>query len=176
MLSLRWGLVAIATLGLFSGLTLSIMGLIVASRLNGQLTDVQSLAVSFHVIVYVLLALFSMVGLYGTAYERRTAVQVFVSMLIVQLVFGVASGFFVLCTLFQKQSADTVQTCIAQTNAHDSFGRQLCERSSALKGVSVALLVVVCFIEIGGLVIGISYSSRLAASNVEQKPANDVTP
>jgi hypothetical protein len=67
--------------------------------------------------------------------------------LFVQLLASLGSGIFVLYLLFQNQSAETVQECL--TKAHDSFGKELCERSSVLKSVSVALLLVICFVEIG---------------------------
>jgi hypothetical protein len=79
-------------------------------------------------------------------FQRRKTVQVFVSMLFVELLFGLGSGTFALYLLFQKKSSETVQHCLA--DVHDSFGKQLCERSPVLKGVSVALLLVICFIEI----------------------------
>ncbi|KAJ7097590.1 hypothetical protein C8R44DRAFT_811748 [Mycena epipterygia] len=167
-LSLRSGLAVIVTIGLLSGSALGITGWVAANKLNAQFSDTERLALSLHVLVYLLLVIFSAVGLYSTLFKRRKAVQVFVSMLFVQLLFGLGSGIFLLYLLFQKQSSETIQNCL--TNVHGSFGKQLCERSPVLRGV--ALLVVICFVEILGLILGNAYSSQLREAETEEKMNN----
>ncbi|KAJ7489154.1 hypothetical protein FB451DRAFT_683563 [Mycena latifolia] len=169
-MSLRSGLATIATIGILSGAALSIMGWVAADKLNAQISDTERLALDFHVLAYLLMAIVSAVGLYSALLQRRNAAQAFVSMLFVQLLFGLGSGISVFYLLFKNQSAESVQNCLA--NVHDSFGKQLCERSPVLKGVSVALLLVICFIEIFGLIIGSSYSSLLREAETEEAMNN----
>ncbi|KAJ7767983.1 hypothetical protein DFH07DRAFT_313708 [Mycena maculata] len=169
-LSLRSGLAAIAVFGFLSGLALATTGWVASYKLNAfseTFSETEQLALDFQVFVYLLLAIFSAVG---TIFQCRTAIQVFVSMLFVELLFGLGSGIFALYLLFQKQAPETVQNCLGGSN--DTFKRHLCERSPVLKGVFVALFLVICFTEILGLIVGNAYSSRLREAKTEARMEN----
>ncbi|KAJ6618203.1 hypothetical protein B0H10DRAFT_2031003 [Mycena sp. CBHHK59/15] len=168
-LSLRCGVLAVAVIGLFSGLALSITGWVIVVKLNAVMSDPEVLAVDLHVCVYLLMIIFSTVGIYGALYPRHNRVSLFVSTLFVQILFSLGSGIFTLYLLFQKQSAEKIQQCITDTNAHTLFGNQICEKPAVLKGVAVALLLVICFIEILGLILGNSYSYRLRKAETEDQ-------
>ncbi|KAJ7444566.1 hypothetical protein B0H11DRAFT_2203597 [Mycena galericulata] len=165
-ISLRSGLATIAIIGLLSGSVLSTMGWVMAYKLD-TISDTEKLALGLQVLVYLLLTIFSTVGLCGTMFQLRSTVQVFVSMLFVELLLGLGSGIFALYLLFQKQSSETIQSCLS--GSEEWLKKQLCERSSALKGVFVTMFLVICFIETFGLILGNAYSARLRVAEAEVK-------
>jgi len=144
-------------LGLVGGSLLAALGIIQAKN-TGYTTSKAGLILQ--IVVYVLLALFSVFGLVGAISKRRKLVAVYWMTLCGHFVFSLIAGIIALNYLFKDAPAD-IDTCVKDSTNPNALKN--CTRGMKLvKGLTVTLFLVIWMTEIYGCVIVNSYIKQLA--------------
>ncbi|KAG6839864.1 hypothetical protein C0991_010998 [Blastosporella zonata] len=116
-------LLATVILSLLFSAVFGTIGIFVLKRIGSQMTDLQQMVVTFHIFIQILFALFCFLG--------------------------IASGAFCLYLLFNNTSSQPWDTDKCLMVAFDNFTRQLCMKAAVLKGLSIAMFVVMWLVEMG---------------------------
>ncbi|KAG6809655.1 hypothetical protein H0H92_015303 [Tricholoma furcatifolium] len=151
-----------AVFGAFGIVVLKKIGkLPLTSATGDQLSDLEHIAVTFHIFVHLFFALFCFVGLYACLSRDRVATSLFVSFIMGQIIFSIGSGALCLYLLFDNSSSQlwNVENCLA--SASDNFARQLCKKTAFMKGISVAMFIVMWLVEIVTIFLANVYLSQL---------------
>lgn len=156
-LPVRIGVLLIGVLGVMLGGIIAVAGVIQYSRLGGDIKN--KLPYVIQVVVYGLYAVLSLGGLVGAVIKRIGLIKAFYVILIVHVVFSIASGSFSIYRYF-KDAPDSVRSCV--NGSQDDLVVEACQKGvSVMKGVLIGVFVFVWLMEIWGCVIVKSYSNQL---------------
>ncbi|KAF5370939.1 hypothetical protein D9615_009796 [Tricholomella constricta] len=149
----RYVLLAMVVLSLLFSAVFSTIGILVLNKIGSQLTEIQQTAVWFHIFVYIIFAIFCILGVYACVVKRRGATSLFTSLVIGQILFSLGSGVLCLYLLFNNTPSQpwNANKCLAI--ASDSFTRELCQKSALLKGLAIAMFIVMWLVEIGKSIV-----------------------
>jgi amino acid transporter len=155
----RIGAFAIALLGLFWGTGAAVAGILEAKN-DKKNVLINRAALTVQIVIYLLLAIVSIVGLVGVIIKRRKFVVLYWIMLVVHLAFSVVASIFSLNALF-KDARSNVDQCVGGSlNPND---RSDCQKAMKVtKGVAIGVCVFVWLLEIYGCIIVDSYVKQLA--------------
>jgi len=137
------------------------IGIVVLLKIGNQMTDLQQIAVWFHVFVYILFALFCFLGVYACIAKRAGIASAFTSLIIGQMVFSIGSGALILYLLFNNTPSQPWDASHCLTVAADQFTRQLCTKSGLLKGLAIAMFIVMWIVEIVTIFMANAYLWQL---------------
>ncbi|RDB25609.1 hypothetical protein Hypma_006122 [Hypsizygus marmoreus] len=137
------------------------IGIVVVKRLDAQLTDLQRIAIFFHIFMSLFFAVICFLGFFACIARRASATSLYTSLILGQILFSIASGIFCIYLLFNGTSSQPwdTQKCIAA--AADQFTRIFCQRSKLLKGLATAMFAIMWLVEIASIFIGNAYLSQL---------------
>ncbi|KAK0213019.1 hypothetical protein DFS33DRAFT_89185 [Desarmillaria ectypa] len=156
-LPVRLGVLIIGVLGVALGGIIAVGGIIQYSYLGGDTKS--KLPCVIQIVVYGLYAILSLGGLVGAVIKRIRLIKVFYAILIVHVVFSIASGSFSIYRYF-KDAPDSLRSCV--NGSQDDLVVEACKKSvSVMKGVLIGVFVFVWLIEIWGCMIVKSYSRQL---------------
>jgi len=162
----RFGVVVIGIIGLAGGGVIAVGGVIQANRSTGN-----KLAYIVQIIVYALLAILSVFGIFGAILRKRGLIRTYLAILTVHVLFSIASGVFSLYRFFQDAPED-VTKCI--DNSTDKDVVTACQKGmSVMKGVLIAVFVFVWLMEIWGCIIVKNYSTQLGEEQAMAQKAKD---
>ncbi|KAF9038361.1 hypothetical protein BDZ89DRAFT_1157204 [Hymenopellis radicata] len=153
----RLGVLIIGLLGVACGGVIAVAGIIQYQRIGGDIKN--KLAYAIQILVYGMYALISILGLIGALGKKRRLIQMFHAMLVIHVLFSIASGSFALYRFF-LDAPDSVNSCVNGSKDDDVVAA--CKKGvELLKGVLVGLFVFVWIMEIWGCIIVKSYSNQL---------------
>ncbi|KAF8066621.1 hypothetical protein FPV67DRAFT_1670114 [Lyophyllum atratum] len=157
----RYALLAMVVLSLSFSAVFGTIGIIVLKKIGGQMTELQQIAIWFHIFVYMLFAIFCFLGVYACIVKRRGVTSLFTSLVIGQILFSVGSGALCLYLLFNNTRAQPwdADKCLAV--AFDKFTQQLCHKTKLLKGFAIAMFIVMWLVEIVTIFVGNAFLSQL---------------
>jgi len=167
--TVRYILLAITTFTLLLSAAFGTLGFVVLEKLDTLISDINHIAINFHIFIYMSLGLFCIIGIYAAVVERIGLITVYISLLFGHLLLGLASGIICLAILFSKLPSPGWDVAACLAIAHDQFTRHLCERSTLLKALSVQSFVIMWLIEIAAIVLANSYLSRLRKETTQLK-------
>ncbi|KAF9002531.1 hypothetical protein BDQ17DRAFT_1425847 [Cyathus striatus] len=149
----RWAQFAAMTILLAIGVAYAVTGWIAGDKLNIQLTDVQRVAVIFHIFMYILLTFGSMYGIYAAIVNYAKRARYVVPLLLSQLPFSIASGALCLFVVFHPSNATPTESggqlqsdfdrcsALLSISPNDGFLKEMCGRTDLIKGVCIGLFI-----------------------------------
>ncbi|KIY46171.1 hypothetical protein FISHEDRAFT_60641 [Fistulina hepatica ATCC 64428] len=153
----RAGVIIIALFGLVLGGFITVAGSIQAAHATGN-----KVSYIIQILVYAILALFSVFGLVGAISKKRGMVRGFSIFLIVHLLLSIASGIYSLWSLF-NQTQSYVNECVSQSGSGSTAN---CKSTvKTMKGVMVTVFICIWLIEIYGCMIVHSFWEQLRDEN-----------
>ncbi|KAK0455391.1 uncharacterized protein EV420DRAFT_565630 [Desarmillaria tabescens] len=156
-LPVRLGVLIIGVLGVALGGIIAVGGIIQYTHLGGDIKN--KLPYVIQIVVYGLYAIISLGGLVGAVIKRIGLIKTFYFILIVHVMFSIASGSFSIYRYF-KDAPDSVRSCV--NGSQDDLVVEGCEKGvSVMKGVLIGVFVFVWLMEIWGCMIVKSYSRQL---------------
>ncbi|KAF8230163.1 hypothetical protein L208DRAFT_1438542 [Tricholoma matsutake] len=155
----RAGVIIIAIIGILGGGALSVLGGLQAERMTGK-----KVAIAISITVYALLAILSVLGFIGAIARRLHLIKIYFGMLLAHLIFSMGMGGFAIFRVFRESSL-YFQDCLqSQAATLSDNPTKICKDGvKIIKGVIIALFVVLWLFEIWGCVIVSNYSKQLAA-------------
>jgi len=144
----RYVLLTTIALSLMFSAVFGTIGIVVLIKIGNQMTDLQQIAVWFHVFVYILFAILCFLGLYACIVKQPGVASMFTSLIIGQIVFSIGSGALILYLLFNNTPSQPWDANHCLAVAVDQFTRQLCAKTDLLKGLAIAMFVLMWIVEI----------------------------
>lgn len=157
----RYILLVMVILSLLFSSVFGAIGILILQKIGVQFTDLQRLSVTFHVLVQILFVFICAIGVYGCIAQRRKAVSLFLSLIIGQLLFSIAAGAMCLYFLFNATPSQPWDADRCIDTAYDEFTRQLCHKTPLLKGIAVALFIVMWLVEFVTIFMGNAHLSHI---------------
>jgi len=158
---LRNSLLAMTMLSLLFSIIFSTVGILASIRIKTQLTDLERFALYSHIVVYIMYTIVCSFGVYAIAVKGAKQTSFYMSMVIGQILFSLASGALCLYLLFNNTTTMpwNVAQCLAV--AFDSLARDLCKKTPLLKGFATAMFIVMWLVEFATIAFGNSFLSQL---------------
>jgi len=185
----RIGTAIFAALMFLCALGMAIGGALIANKLQGHTTPLQTLGLIFQIFNYLFVAVASTFGLYAIARVSRRACQLFCGLLLGHLPFALASGFLSIHIVFKATNSVLIAGIAAGEAAANEGDTQatlsarggsktptlacsvlegtnlygLCRETKLVKGLVIVLYLVLWFLEIIAFYAGNKYSNQLQA-------------
>lgn len=131
----------------------------IADKLDKYLTDMQKVAIYFHLINCVFVWGASLVGIYAAGMNKKPGhSQLFAALLLGQIIFGIASGAWCLSIIFATaNSGDRVTKCAAMVE----HWAGICRNLSLVKVLSVVAFVAMWILEIVAIYVANRFAKQL---------------
>lgn len=157
----RYVLLVVIALSLSFSAVFGTVGILVLERIGSQMTELQQVAIWFHIFVYILYAILCFLGVYACIAKGAGATSLFTSLVIGQILFSIGSGALCLYLLFNTTTAQPWDTNKCLAVAFDKFTRELCRKTVLLKGLAIAMFIVTWLVEIVTIFLGNAFLSQL---------------
>ncbi|GLB40921.1 hypothetical protein LshimejAT787_0901360 [Lyophyllum shimeji] len=162
----RYAFLGMTGLSLSFSAIFSTIGILVLKRVGSRMTELQQVAIWFHIFVYILYGMLCFLGVYACVVRRPGPTALFTSLVIGQILFSIGSGALCLYLLFNTTTAQPWDTRGCLDHAFDTFTKEVCRKSAVLKGFSIAAYIVMWLAEIGmsvTIVLGNAFLSEQQA-------------
>lgn len=161
------GVILLSVTGTVLGVGLGTIGILATNKLDAQLEFDAKMALQMHIFQYILLAIFSTLGFIAVARKSRKVAGFHFSSYAAHLPFNIGSGAFLLHILFAMKGGQVLEVCTHALGDSKAKGiflvKDVCnQNASAIRGASVAVLVVIYLWEFYSLFILNSYTKELA--------------
>lgn len=170
-LPVRLGVFVLTILNLAGGVSFAVLGWAQVTHLkNTPLATVDEIALILHSVIFTILAVSSLLGFIGAITKHRSLVSVFSSMLLTFLCISIATGIYVMYSVFRDQGRVLVQACLSDAS---NFSEQTCQVSASITQVLiVAVYITMWLLQLWGFLITRSYCHQLDDEEEEGlKPA-----
>ncbi|KAF9047314.1 hypothetical protein BJ165DRAFT_1526637 [Panaeolus papilionaceus] len=162
----RAGVILIGFIGLVGGGAVTAVAIMSLKHAGASKT-----AIIIQLIVYLLLALVSLLGIVGAITRKRSLIRLYFATLLTHLLFSLASGIYAIHRSF-KDAPKYLSQCTSGSTDHHVI--QVCKNGSTLlKAITVSVFIVAWLLEIWGCVIVINYSKQLVEEEVSQSVVKD---
>ncbi|KAJ8468920.1 hypothetical protein ONZ45_g10495 [Pleurotus djamor] len=159
-LSLRFGALALSVIATLAGFALLIVSIIGVTRLSGDADWYQKFLVWIHVIMYLFLGTFGVVGLIGAIKQRRRYISGFFTVFLTSLTFHISVGIISLRDLFRNGGSIAINRCIKATT--DQAVKDKCsETVSKQKKMVVPLMILFWLVHAYGVFVVHQYKKQL---------------
>jgi len=140
-------------------------GWTIAEQLEKYITDMQRVAIYFHMINSMFIWGASLVGIYAAGMNKKPGhSQLFAALLLGQILFGIASGAWCLYIIFATaNSGDRATKCAAMTHWGD-----ICRNSGLVKALSTVAFLVVWILEIVAIYVANRFAKQLREENLRK--------
>jgi hypothetical protein len=162
----RAGVVMLSLIGLAGGVGITALGILTLKRHEGS-----RVSAIIQTVVYLLLALVSIVGLVGAIIRKVALVRAFFGMLVAHLLFSIGTGIYAVFRSF-KESRHYVKACINSSTSPTVI--QTCHNGATLlKVISMVVFFLAWFFEIWAIVIVHNYGRQLAEEEATSSIVKD---
>ncbi|KAF9529271.1 hypothetical protein CPB83DRAFT_765428 [Crepidotus variabilis] len=151
----RAGVIFLGILGLFGGSGVTAIGIINLKNLGASKTSA-----IIQIIIYILLAIVSIFGLIGAISRRLGFVRLYFGMLIIHLIFSIATGIYAINRDF-KDAPKYIQEC-ASGSTEKSVHDGCLYAANLVKAVLISVFITAWILETWACVIVFKYSRQLA--------------
>jgi len=161
-LPVRFGVFVMSSLGTIGGGLVCAAGWVQIVQLTQHpLSQMDVIALWIQTIMYTILAVVSLFGFIGACIKYRSFISLYFTMLAAHFVFSIIAGTYYLYALFHIDGQEAVESCINGSN--DELTKEFCgEGRGLLKGIVVAIFVVIWLLELYGCIIVNNYIEQLA--------------
>jgi len=148
-------------------------GWVIGNKLGDYLTDLQKIAIYFHVMNCVFLSGTSFLGIYAGAKSTKPKhSQLFAALLLGQILFGIASGVWCLHIMFT--AGDLATKCTAMNQM--GFFTGICRRLSLVKGLSVVAFTTLWILEIVTIYVANRFAKQLREEDLQKSLSSPTSP
>jgi len=153
----RAGVVILSLFGFLGGSAMTAFAIIQLKRSPG--TTGNKVSLTIEIVVYILLAILSVIGLIGAISRKLAFVRSYFWMVFLHLLLSIGLGIYAIVHNF-KEAPVYIDECVS--DSEDPSVLQSCQDGSKLfKGVMIAVFVIVWLLEIWACSIVHSYSKQL---------------
>ncbi|KIM43781.1 hypothetical protein M413DRAFT_388547 [Hebeloma cylindrosporum] len=146
----------------------------VLEHLDKYLTDIQKVAISFHMISCVFIWGASIVGIYAAGMNKKPGhPQLFAALLLGHILLGVASGAWCLQIIFATaHTGDRETTCAAMTG----YWTLICRNQVLVKAFSLVAFLVIWIFEIAAIYAANRFAKQLREEDVGKSVSSPTNP
>jgi hypothetical protein len=150
----RVGVVLLSLLGFFGGSLITAVAIIHLKRSEGSKTSLV-----IQIVIYILLALVSVLGLVGAITRKLGFIRLYFGMLVTHLIFSIVSGVIAIHRNF-KDSPQYISEC--SSGSEEPAAIRTCQNAANLwKGVLIAIFIFAWLLETWACSIVHKYSKQL---------------
>jgi len=134
-------------------------------------SQIGQIALYIHSSMYSLLGAVSLFGFVGAIIRGRTMISIFLTVLVGHLILSIFSGAFALYNIWNVQGSQAVQDCIKGNADTPGQSQETCQASyDVVKGLSVAIFILIWLLEIWGCFIVNDYIGQLEDEEYARYP------
>ncbi|KAL0956134.1 hypothetical protein HGRIS_002300 [Hohenbuehelia grisea] len=166
-LSLRFGVIVIATIAMIGG-AIGFIGSIIGVRNAKDETTYDKVLLWLHVFIYFLLSIFGAVGLVGGIRQRYKLVSAFYPMLLTHFTFTLSMGIITLRRMFADGGSYLINKCLKE--ATDGTSKDNCrDRLARQKKTYIPVLIFCTIIDLYCLYVVYNYKKQLKSRDAQEK-------
>ncbi|KAL4267039.1 hypothetical protein AB1N83_000614 [Pleurotus pulmonarius] len=159
-LSLRFGTMVISTISLLAGFALLVVSGYSLSHISSDAGWYQKFLLWLHVVMYIFLGTFGLVGLVGAMKQRFKLIAAFYPVLLTDLTFHISMGIITLRDLFSDGGRIAISKCVKATT--DQAIKDRCpDEIARRKKMTIPLLIAFWIIHAYGVFVVYQYQKQL---------------
>ncbi|TEB37534.1 hypothetical protein FA13DRAFT_1726647 [Coprinellus micaceus] len=163
----RAGVILLSILGILGGTTVAAVGIVSLKKSAGA-----EKSMIIQIVVYILLAVISFLGLIGGIGRKLLCVRIYFGMLVFHLAFSVGGGIFAIWRVFQD-SPNYIKECLLGKEA-DKDALKTCEAgASLLKGLMITVFILFWALETWACIIVHHYTKQLEEEEATRSVVKD---